>query len=53
VNEPRTLKVIVPALETGKAYVLKLVTQSSAKGGGALLKKVRDMRSDFILIAQN
>jgi hypothetical protein len=53
VNEPRTLKVIVPALETGKAYSLKVVTQSSAKGGGALLKKVREMRSEFTLAVQN
>jgi hypothetical protein len=52
VNEPRTLKVIVPALEAGKAYRLKVVTQSSAKGGGALLKKVREMHSEFNLTAQ-
>jgi hypothetical protein len=53
VNEPRTLKVIVPALEAGKAYDLKVVTQSSAKGGGALLKKIREMRSEFSLTAQS
>jgi len=29
-----------------------VVTQSSAKGGGGLLKKVRQMRSDFVLTAQ-
>jgi hypothetical protein len=53
VNEPRTLKVIVPALTAGKAYVLKAITQSSAKGGGALLKKIREMRSEFTLTAQS
>jgi len=49
VNEPRTLKVVVPILDTTREYVLRLVTQSSAKGGGALLKTKREMRSDFTL----
>ncbi|MCL2762775.1 MAG: DUF4469 domain-containing protein [Treponema sp.] len=54
VNEPRTLKVIVPAgLNPGAAYSLKLVTQSSARGGGTLLKHIREVRSDFVLIAQS
>ncbi|MDR2731377.1 MAG: DUF4469 domain-containing protein [Treponema sp.] len=52
VNEPRTLKVIVPALEAGKSYILKIVTQSSAKGGGSLLKNTREMRPEFSLTAQ-
>jgi len=52
VNEPRTLKVIVPALEIGKQYVLKVVTQSSARNGATILKNVREMRSDFMLTAQ-
>jgi hypothetical protein len=52
VNEPRTLKVIVPALEAGKAYTMKIITQSSAKGGGGLLKNAREMRSEFSLTAQ-
>jgi hypothetical protein len=52
VNEPRTLKVIVPALEAGKAYTLKVVTQSSAKHSGTLLKETREIRSDFALTAQ-
>jgi hypothetical protein len=54
VNEPKTLKVIVPsglAIRTG--YTLKVVTQSSAKGGGALLKNVREVRSDFKLVVNN
>jgi hypothetical protein len=52
VNEPRTLKVIVPALEAGKAYTLKVVTQSSAKHSGTLLKETRELRSEFTLAAQ-
>jgi hypothetical protein len=52
VNEPRTLKVIVPALEAGKAYRLKIVTQSSAKSSYHLLKETRVMHSEFTLTAQ-
>jgi len=52
VNEPRTLKAIVPPLENGNRYFLKIVTQSSAKGGGTLLKNIREMRSEFLLVAQ-
>jgi hypothetical protein len=52
VNEPRTLKVIVPALKAGKAYSLKIVIQSSAKHGSGLLKNARDMRSEFLITAQ-
>ncbi|MDR0638572.1 MAG: DUF4469 domain-containing protein [Spirochaetaceae bacterium] len=52
VNEPKTLKVVVPEeLSAPKSYYLKIVTQSSAKGGGHLLKDVREMRSDFKLKA--
>jgi len=53
VNEPRTLKAVVPTyLDTGKKYRLMVVTQSSAKGHGYLVKEVRQMRSDFVLTAQ-
>jgi hypothetical protein len=52
VNEPRTLKVIVPALEAGKAYALKVLTQGSAKTHSHLLKELRETRSDFTLTAQ-
>ena len=52
VNEPRTLKVVVPALTAGADYYLRLFTQSNSKGGGVLLKNVRDMKSDFTLKAQ-
>jgi len=51
VNEPRTLKVIVPLLTSPNPYILRLVTQSSSKGGGALLKTKREVRSDFTLRA--
>lgn len=52
VNEPKTLKAIVPAsLTEGGEYTLKIVTQSSARGGGALLKNIRELRSDFKLTA--
>jgi hypothetical protein len=54
VNEPRTLKTIVPVtLGVDGEYTLKVVTQSSAKGARAVLKTVREVRSDFKLTAQN
>ncbi|MDR1251031.1 MAG: DUF4469 domain-containing protein [Treponema sp.] len=50
VNEPRTLKALVPAgLTVGGEYTLKVVTQSSAKGSGSLLKNTREVQSDFTL----
>jgi hypothetical protein len=54
VNEPRTIKVAVPStlLVDGK-YCLKIVTQSTVKGGGTLLKNTREIWSDFILTIQN
>ncbi|MDR1400684.1 MAG: DUF4469 domain-containing protein [Treponema sp.] len=53
VNEPRTLKVIVPAtLVVGKDYALKVITQSSARGSSALLKGLREIHSEFKLTAQ-
>ena len=53
VNEPRTLKVLVPAaLTAGTAYRLKIVTQTSARTGAHLLKEPREIYSDFTLTAQ-
>jgi hypothetical protein len=53
VNEPRTLKVVVPQyLSSGTKYRLKLITQSSAKHGSGLLKNPRMIHSDFSLTAQ-
>ena len=54
VNQPRTLKAIVPAsLVVGKEYTLKIVTQSSVKHGNTQLKSLREVRSEFRLTAQN
>jgi hypothetical protein len=50
VNEPKTLKVVVPAqLSVGKSYYLKVITQSSPKASSHVLKNLREMRSDFKL----
>jgi hypothetical protein len=54
VNEPRTLKVIVPpGLAIRTEYTLKVVTQSSAKSRGNMLKNTREVRSDFKLVVNN
>ena len=54
VNEPKTLKVVVPpGLTEGTAYTLRVVTQSSAKHGSGLLKNVRTMVSDFTVTAHS
>lgn len=53
VNEPRTLKVIMPAgLTAGIDYFLQIAAMSSAKGSIHILKEVREMKSDFHLTAQ-
>jgi hypothetical protein len=53
VNEPKTLKFIVPAtLTVGKEYGLVIITQSSAKGSGSLLKHRRTLKSAFTLTVQ-
>lgn len=53
VNEPRTLKVLVPTtLTEGAVYQLTIFTQSSVKNGSAVLKTMRDIRSDCTLIAR-
>jgi hypothetical protein len=51
VNEPRTLKVIVPGLMAGSVYTVRLVTQSSAKTHTHLLKEPRVMVAEFTLTA--
>jgi len=54
VNEPRTLKVVAPmALGSLQVYTLRLVTQTSAKHGSALLKEPRILNSDFTLNTVN
>jgi hypothetical protein len=53
VNEPRTLKVVVPPTVTpGGEYYLKVVTQSSVRNSRALLKNTREVWTDFILTTQ-
>jgi hypothetical protein len=50
VNEPKTIKVVVPAqLGAGRSYSLRIVTQSSPKNSGYTLKALREIRSDFKL----
>jgi hypothetical protein len=52
VNTPRTLKVVVPPeLDFGESYRLAIETQSPIRHGGKLLKNMRDLRSDFMLVA--
>jgi 3D (Asp-Asp-Asp) domain-containing protein len=52
VNEPKTLKLIVPATLTPNAdYYLVVVTQSTVKNGAVLLKNTREVRSEFVLKA--
>jgi hypothetical protein len=54
VNEPRLLKVIVPApLIADAVYKLVVVTQSSVGHGGTLLKTARRVESDFTVKALN
>jgi hypothetical protein len=53
INEPRTIKLIVPFdLPQNVPLYIKIVTQSSAKGSGVLLKDLREVRSEFTLTAQ-
>jgi hypothetical protein len=53
VNEPRTLKVVVPDGLGNTPFTLKIVTQSSAKSSSSLLKEPREVRSDFSLTAHD
>ena len=53
VNEPRTLKVIVPPeLIEGTAYTVTVETKSSVRNGGMTLKNMRQVTSEFSLTAQ-
>jgi hypothetical protein len=49
VNEPKMLKVIVPALDTSKSYRIRIDTQLPVRGNGTFLKNVRRVESDFNL----
>jgi hypothetical protein len=53
VNEPHLLKVLVPqSLTTGYTYFVEVITQSSARNSGTLLKELRTVTSDIELTAQ-
>ncbi|MDR0476241.1 MAG: DUF4469 domain-containing protein [Treponema sp.] len=53
VNEPKTLKIVVPQdLVSGQQYKLTVITQSSAKGSSTLLKDAREIKSEYLLTAQ-
>jgi hypothetical protein len=52
-NTPRKITFLVPpGVTAGQEYTLQIVTMSSAKSPGVLLKNYRSMRSDFKLTAQ-
>jgi hypothetical protein len=53
INEPRTLKVVVPALTAGTDYYLRIFTMSSTRDGNYILKTVRDMKSEFKVTAHS
>ncbi|MDR1400459.1 MAG: DUF4469 domain-containing protein [Treponema sp.] len=54
VNEPRTIKVIIPpSLTIGKDYALKVITQSSTRHGSGILKNLREVLSEFKLTAHS
>jgi hypothetical protein len=56
VNEPRTVKAIIPGgpggLGSGNKFSLVIVTQSSVKHSGTMLKSTREIRSEFMLTTQ-
>jgi len=50
VNEPRTLKIIIPqGVASGMKYTLKVVTQTSPKHSQNILKNLRETHSDIVL----
>jgi hypothetical protein len=52
-NESRTLAVVSPVnLVVGESYFIIVRTQSSVKHGGNLLVHLREVKSDFTLVAQ-
>jgi hypothetical protein len=52
VNTHKILKVLVPTeLTKGASYQLTVGTQSSTRSNGSVLKNVRDIRSEFSLVA--
>ena len=52
INEPKRIKLVIPSeLRPGTPYWIFIETMSSSKGSGALTKKLRDIHSDFSLVA--
>ena len=52
VNEPKTLKLLVPpSLTVGTKYQIVVQTWSSARDNGGILKRMRDLRSEFTVTA--
>ena len=52
VNQPRTLKVLIPAeLVKGTAYTIGISTMSSYNKSGKVLKTMREFESNFTLVA--
>ncbi|MDR1098563.1 MAG: DUF4469 domain-containing protein [Tannerella sp.] len=49
INEPRTVTGIIPFTLPAGAYYVEIVTQTSIKGGGQLLKEARTVRSEHTL----
>jgi hypothetical protein len=53
VNEPKTLKLIVPAgLADGTPYTVRVVTQGSPTTTGYLLKELREITAEFTMTAK-
>ena len=52
-SKPRTLTAVVPpSLKAGEPYQLRVVTQGSARSKSQLLKELRQVTSDFTVIAR-
>jgi hypothetical protein len=52
-DSPRKLRTIAPTgVFSGKEYYIVVCTQSSARGGGALPKTVREVKSDVAALVQ-
>jgi hypothetical protein len=52
VNEPKTLKVIVPTMPTPNTAKVKVITQSMVSGGSRPMKEIREVTSSVVLTVQ-
>jgi hypothetical protein len=49
-NEPRLLKLLMPdSLTSGESYTILIRTQSPVRGGGTVLKEIREVKSTVLL----